>query len=108
MVRFSCPYLGGDVECSENRENHIGQRHPELVSQLRQLLSGTLESPDQVRRSARMNSALLLSRWYTDLHGGKHMVVAAMNEAAPVRRSWILTAYAARKLNEEGVEWKKS
>jgi hypothetical protein len=31
-VRFSCPYLAGEVELTEEREKHIVERHPELVA----------------------------------------------------------------------------
>jgi hypothetical protein len=66
-VRFSCPYLGGEVELTEERERHIGDRHPELLPHIRERISLTLEKPDEVRRSARSASARLFSRWFDDI-----------------------------------------
>ena len=52
-MRFSCPYLAGEVELSEEREKHIGERHPELLPRVRERVRATLAEPDEVRRSAR-------------------------------------------------------
>jgi hypothetical protein len=30
MTRFPCPYLGGEVELSDDREQHIAEHHPDL------------------------------------------------------------------------------
>lgn len=108
MAQFPCPYLHGEVELSEERERHIAQRHPDLLPALRQQLAGALADPDQVRRSVRFGSARLFSRWYTDLKGGKHVVVVVVSGPAGSERHWVITAYIARKLAEGGVEWKGS
>jgi len=31
MTKFSCPYLGGEVELSDERERHIAEHHPDLL-----------------------------------------------------------------------------
>jgi hypothetical protein len=31
MTSFPCPYLGGEVELSDERERHIAQHHPDLL-----------------------------------------------------------------------------
>ena len=36
MNRFPCPYLGGEVELTEERERHITERHPDLLPEYRQ------------------------------------------------------------------------
>jgi len=54
MARFSCPYLKGEVELTPEREEHIGERHPDLLREHRQRIAETLADPDQVRRSARL------------------------------------------------------
>lgn len=107
MKRFPCPYLGGEVEMSAERERHVAERHPDLLPEHEHRIAGTLAEPDQVRRSARFGAAKLLARWYTDLRGGKHVVVVVVSEADPAPRRWIITAYIARRLAEGEVEWRR-
>ena len=35
MASFPCPYLGGDVELTDERERHIAERHPDLLPEHR-------------------------------------------------------------------------
>jgi hypothetical protein len=103
---FSCPYLGGEVELSHERETHIAERHPDLLPGHRDRILQTLADPDQIRRSKRFGAARLFSRWFSDL-GGKHVVVVVVS-AGDDGRHWIITAYIARKLAEGEVEWARS
>lgn len=107
MSRYPCPYLKGEVELTEEREQHITERHPDLLPQYRARIAETLGNPDQVRRSIRFGSAKLFSRWYADIRQGKHVVVVVVSELDPGERRWIITAYIARELAEGGVEWKR-
>ena len=68
----------------------------------------TLEDPDEVRRSRRFGNALLFSRWFEDLRGGKHVVVVVVSDSEENNRDWVITAYIARKLEEGEIEWKRS
>ncbi|MBI4338467.1 MAG: hypothetical protein HY680_00780 [Chloroflexi bacterium] len=95
--RFRCPYLGADVELTQEREHHITRHHPDLLPEFRSLLAGTLANPDQVRG----NGALLFSRWYNGVRGGKHIVVVVVTDPATPPRHWIVTAYIARRLARE-------
>jgi hypothetical protein len=63
--------------------------------------------PDQVRRSRRFGAAKLFSRWFSDVKGGKHVVVVVVSSGEN-RRHWIITAYITRKLAEGEVEWERS
>jgi hypothetical protein len=108
MSRFLCPYLRAEVELTDERERHIAERHPDLLPEHRDRVVETLADPDEVRRSVRFGSARLFSRWYTDLRGGKHVVVVVVSEAMPTERHWVITAYIARKLAEGGTEWTRS
>ena len=81
MTHLFCPYLNDQVELSEDREWHILERHPELAPLLRQWIAATLEDPDGIRRSARLNNAWLFSRWHPGLLAGKHMVVVVVTKA---------------------------
>ena len=108
MTRLACPYLGGEVELTEERERHITERHPDLLPDHRERLAETLADPDEVRRSARFGQARLFSRWYDDVRQGKHIVVVIVSEPEPNRRHWIITAYLARRLAGGETEWKRS
>ena len=108
MIRsFPCPYLDAEVEWTEERERHIADRHPELLPEHRPRIAETLAGPDRVHRSARFGNARLFSRWYSDLRGGKYVVVAVVSEPARAGRHWIITAYIARRLAEGEAEWKR-
>lgn len=104
---FACPYLGGVVELSAERETHIAERHPDLWPKYRQRVRDTLAQPDEVRRSERMGGAKMLSRFFDDLLGGKHVVVVVITEAAS-ERHWIAPAYIARRLSGGIKEWTRN
>ena len=108
MAILSCPYLGGNVELSEERERHIQNRHPDLLPDHRDRIVATVADPDQVRRSSRVGNAVLLTKWFPDLRGGRHVVAVVVDDPGQGSRPWIITAYLARKLAEGEVEWRKS
>jgi hypothetical protein len=108
MATFACPYLGSEVELTEEREKHIAENHPDLLPEHRDKIVGTLAEPDEVRRSARFAGARLFSKWYGGLRGGKFVVVVVVAEGWPTSRNWIVTAYLARKLAGGNVEWKET
>jgi hypothetical protein len=35
MATFACPYLGGEVQLTEEREKHIADNHPDLLPENR-------------------------------------------------------------------------
>jgi hypothetical protein len=108
MTSFPCPYLGGEVELSDERERHIAQHHPDLLPDHKDRIGGTLADPDQVQRSKRFGNARLFSKWYDDLVKGKQLVVVVVSEVQPKDRNWIVTAYIASKITEGESEWKRS
>ena len=101
-MRFLCPRLGRLVELTVERAVHIARRHPELTLEPAELIARALADPDQVRRSRRSPSAVLFSR----KHGDRHIVVVVESEPAP-QRSWIITAYLARRLTGGESEWQR-
>ena len=107
MSHFFCAYLKSEVELTDERESHIAERHPDLLPEYRELIAETLADPDQVRKSVRFGSAKLFSRWYTNLRGGKHVVVVVVSDLDPSRRHWIITAYITRNLVEGEAEWSR-
>ncbi|MBI4202371.1 MAG: hypothetical protein HY532_04550 [Chloroflexi bacterium] len=95
---FPCPYLGAEVELTQEREQHIPEQHPDLLPEYQALLADTLANPDRVR----IGSALLFSRWYNEVQGGKHVVVVVITDPTTPPRYWIVTAYLARRLSGRG------
>jgi hypothetical protein len=108
MAFLPCPYLGADVELSEERERHVRNRHPDLLPTHRERMIEAVADPDQVRRSARVGNAKLFSKWHTDLRGGNYVVVVVVSDPGQKTPPWIITAYIARKLKEGEIEWRKS
>ena len=107
MTRFHCPCLNAQVELTNEREQHIAKRHPDLLPEHRQCIADVLADPDQVRRSPRFANARLFSRWFGSLRGGKHVVVVVVSEPVNGYHHWIITAYIARKLAGGENEWKR-
>jgi len=97
LSSFPCPYLRSAVELTDEREHHIAQQHPDLLPEFRFLLAETLANPDRVRG----DGALLFSRWYNEIRGGKHIVVVVITDPTIPPRHWIVTAYVARRLARE-------
>jgi hypothetical protein len=105
MQTFSCPYLKGEVELTEDREAHISRTHPDLLPEYLAQIGQTLADPDQVQRSIRMSTARMFCRWFEDVRQGKHVVVVVVSESAPRERHWIITAYITRRLAQGEIEW---
>jgi hypothetical protein len=108
MARFPCPYLKGEVELTDERQRHITERHPDLLPEHNDLIVATLADPDLVRRSPRLGNARLISRWFDQVRGGKHLVAVVMSDLGPDRRHWIVTAYFTRRLAKGEREWQGS
>jgi len=99
--------LHGEVEFTDEREAHVAVRHPDLLPAHRDRLAKTLADPDQVRRSQRAGNARLLSRWFDDVAGGRHVVAVVVTDSQPLRH-WITTAYWTVSLAEGDIEWIRS
>jgi hypothetical protein len=108
MYKFSCPYLKGEVELSDERETHIAETHPDLLPEYLPQLQQTLMDPDEVRRSIRMSGARMFYRWFDDVRHGKYVAVVVVSETAPAERNWIITAYVTRRLINGEMEWQKN
>ena len=108
MITMPCPYLKGEVELSDEREQHIAQHHPDLLPLNKRCIIETLAAPDQIRHSARLGNARLFSRWFPELRDGKYVVVVVVSVPTEPKRHWIITAYIARKLAEGEIEWRKN
>jgi hypothetical protein len=102
---FFCSYLNDLVELTDERINHIIQRHPELSNNYEKYISETLLNPDQVRNDIRFQETLLISRWYPQINKGRYVIVAVVTE---IDRNFIVTAYTARKITQGEVIWTKN
>jgi hypothetical protein len=103
---FACPYLGGDVELTDEREAHIRRLHPEVLTAGRRLIARTLGDPHLVRRDLREPAGTrLFSGWYDQVQGGRHVIVSVVSEAG---RHWIVTAFTARRVEERDIEWQRN
>jgi hypothetical protein len=106
-VRLPCPYLTGEVEWTEERIRHIGERHPELLPAHRSRIEQTVADPDEVRSDDDYPNTQLFFRWYDDLLGGKNVVVAVVSAEEPEVRHWIVTAFVARRPPRGDLVWKR-
>ena len=107
MKTFSCPYLNGEVDLTDEREAHIAETHPDLLPEYLSQLGQTLADPDEVRRSTRMSGARMFYRWFDDVRQGKYVAVVVVNDT-PTERNWIITAYITRRIMNGEMEWQKS
>ena len=107
MKTFSCPYLNGEVDLTDEREAHIAETHPDLLPEYLPQLGQTLADPDEVRRSTRMSGARMFYRWFDDVRQGKYVAVVVVNDT-PTERNWIITAYITRRIMNGEMEWQKS
>ena len=108
MTEFPCPYLSGLVELTDERQQHIAGRHPELLPEYLNQISDTISEPDQIRRSKRYQNARLFTRWFENVKQGKFVIVVVVTDQAPNTRHWVVTAYLTRKLAQGEIEWQKT
>jgi hypothetical protein len=84
--------LGRPVELSDERRAHILDRHPSVAPFLERTQEVLLR-PEAVRRSTYDPEVLLFSRFYSDILGGKHLVIVVKIDG----RCFVLTAYLTRR-----------
>jgi hypothetical protein len=108
VALLSCPYLGAEVELSEERERHISAHHPDLLPAHRSRIEETIADPDMIRRSNRVGNARLFTKWFADIRGGRFVIVVVVHDPGLEKRPWIITAYLSRKLKEGEIEWERN
>jgi hypothetical protein len=108
MELLPCPYLGGTVELTDERRQHILSKHPDFLPEYFDQLAETLANPDEVRRDSRFPATRLFAHWFKSVKGGEFVVVAVVSDPPPQERHWIVTAYIARKLQQGAIEWKRN
>src|SRR3989304_9932014 len=85
--------LGQPVELTNERRAHILKRHP-VIAPFLERIRDVLALPEEARRSNYDPEVLLLSRFYPDILGGKHLMVVVRIDG----RRFILTVYVTGHL----------
>jgi hypothetical protein len=96
------------VELTDERRQHILDKHPELLPVHLDRLVDTVADPDEVRRDTRFPNTRLFSKWFEASERGKHVIVAVVSNEKPIERHWIVTAYVSRRVRQGVSEWKRS
>ncbi|OQY44148.1 MAG: hypothetical protein B6247_30680, partial [Candidatus Parabeggiatoa sp. nov. 2] len=104
---FPCPYLQREVILTLEREQHITERHPDLLPQYKQYLAETLLKPLLMRRSRRANNALLFSRWFDEIRRGHYVVISVITDTVPNIHPWIITAHLSRRMSKGDIIWQR-
>lgn len=106
---FACPHLGAAVELTDEREQHIRERHEVAVTRDGYFMAATLSDPDSVRIR---RDSLGFVRRFDDLIDGHWLVVVVLqgvDRSNPAKlRPWIVTAWAARRPPPWSVIWTRS
>ncbi len=104
MEAFQCPYLGGAVELSDDRERHITYRHADLLPYLLEYVAGTLASPDLILRKRPTDNDIQFYRWYYG-NWNKYVVVVVVKDPG---RNWIITAFPSDRVPRGELLWQRS
>jgi len=99
---YNCPYLKAQVELTDERREHIINRHPDVKPFL-DLLGEVVEFPDEIRRSQRDPNTLIFYRLYRELLGGKNLAVVVKID----HRAFVLSAYLTRTRVNGEMLWAK-
>ena len=103
---LECPYLGGQVELTGERQLHIARWHRAVVAVGLAVLANVLADPDVVGRRAYDRDELAFARVF----GAEHLVVVVRSERGArsvTLRHWVVTAYMTRSLDSWVVEWER-
>ena len=99
----SCPFLGGDVEVTEERYSHVLAGHSDLALCYWERVAETLVGPNRVLRSNSWENGTLFLRHYDDLN---KMVVAIV--ITDPGRYWLITAYITGNMPRGEILWERN
>jgi hypothetical protein len=108
MMQIPCAYLQSEVELTDERQQHILDKHPDLLPEYVARIAATVSDPDEVRRDGRFSGTYLFARWFAEVNKGKFVVVAVVSDPTPAVRHWVVTAYSTRRLRQGVIEWKRN
>jgi hypothetical protein len=105
---FRCPYLNTDVELTDEREQHIWERHKVVTYDGFAVVATTLGDPDEIRRSTKDPQGRLFIRWQDDVEQGKYCTVVVVDDSQTDGRQWIITAYVTDHPRPGAIEWQRT
>lgn len=105
---LACPYLGRDVELTDERAAHIREHHPEVLPGRLELVQRSLSDPDEVRSRSWRPSQLLFVRHIAEF---EFSVVATIEDepsnVVDAPRTWVVTAYVSESPPLSTVVWRR-
>ena len=98
-------YFGRNVRLTEERLQHLLDRHPEIEAATISVIIETLENPEEIVASNSDETVELFYRYYLRTSvGDKWMCVVVKNlDANP----FVITAYFTDKIKKGALLWKK-
>lgn len=94
MRLFGCPHLDPPVvELTDEREQHIELRHPDLLPSNLELLERTIFDPDKIDPDFYRRQKKVFTKWFPEIRAGKFLIVHIVTEWEDPARHWIVTAY---------------
>ncbi len=106
LDKIFCTFLNEYIEFSQDRIDHILERHPEMDKILKEKIVFVISDPDIILKSSKTDSGMLFSKWFSDVLFGKYVVVVILSEEK--KRHWIVTSYITRRLSQGEIIWKKN
>ena len=97
-----CPYLGGEVEVTDERYAHVLKGHSELARYHWGHVTETLAYPDRVLRSNTADNGTLFLRQYDDLD--KMIVAVVITDPG---RNWLITGYITGDMPRGEILWER-
>jgi hypothetical protein len=97
---LSCPYLGVEVELTDERWAHIRDRHRYFQAQERSQIEELLAHPDEVRQRSSEGDERLLVRRFNQASPAVVVGVLRFDRGGP--RWWVVTAYRTDEWPEVG------
>lgn len=101
-MKYFCTFLNTDVDLTEERETHIHEYHPDMISFVDRI-QDILLNCDAIYESNRDPNVILFYKFFKNIHDGKYIVVAIKRN----HRNFILTSYLTDVIKAGAMLWKK-
>lgn len=110
MAWLPCPYLGIDVELTDERVRHIRRRHNDVLTGPGNIIATTLAEPDRVRRRESKPDEAIFIREFDEFEADSFVAVVVREDDPPddrrPARHWVVTAYRTEDEPAIGrIEW---
>jgi hypothetical protein len=108
MIAIPCPHLHAAVELTDERRQHILDKHPEIMPDHFDQIAETIADPDEIQQDERFANTYHFSRRYEAIEDGKYLIVVVVTDLVPATRHWIVTAYLSRRVRKGVAVWKRN